>query len=206
MTSSVRRVQVRVRPSPRVSFTRLRVTVLAVIALLAAGCATAPDPSGEPGEGEQTYWLVQVRGNETHEPPPGSTCSVAFDHRLTPNQQRLNYSAHRYNFTDPAFVIAFDVWDESTHCPIAYKLEEGTSDVAVELGRYGNVTFTPNADGSIHVGAAAADVELGPQETFEETYEDTYEDEEGRQVNVTGQFVVDHLGEWPTDRMRAEGG
>lgn len=69
------------------------------------------------------------------------------------------------------------MWDRSTHCPIAYKLEEGTSDVTVELG---------------------------PQETFEETYEDTYEDGEGRQVDVSGHFVVEHLGGWPTDRLQAE--
>lgn len=173
-----------------------------VLAVLATGCATTPEDPSDPGE--DTYWLVQVRGNETHDPEPGHVCDVAYDHRLVPAEKRLAYSDHSYNLTDPGYVVAFDVWDESTQCPIAYKLEEGTSEVTVELGRYGNVTFTPNADGSIHVGAAAADVELGPQETFEETYEDTYEDEQGRQVDVSGHFVVEHLGAWPTDRLVAE--
>jgi len=45
---------------------------------------------------------------------------------------------------------------------------------------------------------------LGPREVFDEAHERTYENESGDRVNVTGSFVVDHLGEWPLDRLHAD--
>lgn len=175
------------------------------LSLLALGCADTPGDPGESDDGEDTYWIVQVRGNETHDPEPGHVCDVAYDHRLTPEEQRLAYSDHSYNLTDPGYVIAFDVWDESTYCPIAYRLHAGTDAVTAEIGRYGNLTLTPREDGSLVVEADSAERELRTGDRFTETYEDRYEDDQGRQVNVSGSFVVEHLGAWPADRLEAEG-
>lgn len=188
--------------------TRRRLAIVLSVVLLAAGCAgpSGEDPSqGTDGETDDTYFLVHVEGNETHDPPPGHVCDVAFDHRLDEDDERLNYSNHTYdNMTDPGLVMAFDVWDESTHCPIAYSLHAGFSEVETEIGRYGNLTLAPREDGSVVVNADSMERELGPGDRFEETYEAQYEDSEGRQVNVSGQFVVEHLGSWPTDRLEPE--
>jgi hypothetical protein len=66
-------------------------------------------------------------------------------------------------------VVTFDVWDESTHCLVAYKLDTGTTPVATELGRYGNVAL--NADGRTHVGGPAIDVRPSAGDRFDESYD-----------------------------------
>lgn len=175
------------------------IAVLAVTTL--AGCTSGPAPpdagSGEPS----TYELVRVEGNETHEPPPGYVCDVAFDHSIVEDQERLLYNEATYNLTDPAFVIAFDHFDESTDCPLVYRLETGFQAVTVEMGRFGNLTLVPRETGSVVVNAGSAEHELRTGGQHTEVYNDTYENDEGQQVNVTGRFVVDHLGTWPTEGL-----
>lgn len=209
-----------------VSVSRVVLAIVLCLSFALVGCAEAPEAAETPeapttpetpnedeeageadaedDEPEGTYWLVQVRGNETHDPPPSTNCTFAFDHRLVPSEGSLNYSSHFYNLTDPSFVVALDVWDRSDHCPIAYRLHAGTDAVSVDLDHYGNLTLAPQADGSLAVNANGTENELRPGNQFTEIYEDSYEDDRGRQVDVSGEFVVEHLGEWPTDRLTAE--
>lgn len=189
----------------------LLASVLVLTAI--AGCLDGPtrsgsDVSGQPDEadrGPEAFWFVWLQGNETHDPPPRHMCSIVFDHEVRPGTRELVYSDRTYNLTDPPFVIAFDHFQQGSDCPLAYRLHLGFNETTVELGRYGEMTFTPRKDGSLVLQAGSMEQELVPGRSATFTYSDRYASSRGGYVDANGTLTVDHRGVWPASGLTPRG-
>lgn len=156
------------------------------------------EPSGEALDGDE-YWMVWVEGAQVLDPPAGYVCSVAYDHTVDADQQRVMYSNHTYGF-DPGqvtYLVAFDVWEESSSCPLAYSLHAGHAELTEGVGGYGNLTLVPATNGSIMLEPGAW---LDPGQQASYSYETTKRSG-GETRDVTGWFNVTHMGAWPQDGL-----
>lgn len=191
---------------PEMGLGTRRLSLVVAALVLAVGCTMDPstprNDTASEEDGPSEVWVVHVRGNETHEPPPGEACDYDFDHRVDPSQPRLVYANETYDLSQAALVIAFDHFEHGSSCPLAYELYTGFEETTVEMGRFGNLTLTPREDGSLAVQAGGGETELVPGDQRSYTYNDTYEDRNGHEVEVSGRFVVDHLGRWPSSALR----
>lgn len=186
--------------------------LLLVLALPLAGCLDGagdqpvdrqgPTITGEPsGEtlGDDEYWMVWVEGHEVLDPPARFVCSVAYDHSVDAEQERVTYSNHTYGF-DPAvvtYLVAFDVWEDTSSCPLAYSLHTGQAELTEAVGGYGNLTLVPATNGSVMLEPGTW---LHPGQQARYSYEATKQSG-GESYDATGWFNVTHMGAWPQDGL-----
>lgn len=143
--------------------------------------------------------MVWVHGNETLDPDPGFACDVAFDHQVSVAEERILFEDSAYSF-DPSevtYLVAFDLWEEPTDCPLVYDLHWEGSSTARAMGAWGNLSLAPDEDGTIRLDGQTR---LQPGQTAIYTYETT-EERGGERVHVQGTFRVEHLGAWPQDGL-----
>lgn len=190
--------------------------VLTAAAALTAGCL-GPDgsegwldrevqivdgaASAEGERGEDEYWMVWVRGNETDERDPQAVCArQPPNYRLHPGNETVVYDNRSYDFTaeEVTALVAYDHEDRSSGCAEIERLVANPREGHVEvMGEYGDVSITIRDDGTLLVDERA--VLLG--EAAEVTYEGTPPDPE--RVHVEGSFRAEVLGAWPQDRLEA---
>lgn len=174
---------------------------LAAVALLT--CAFMAGCLDDAEEGEEGFWLVVVEGREEREPPPHYVCDVAFDHRVDEEARELRYGSWEYD-VGPGEVdhaVAFGSFEGVSDCPVSYTVQFNAVQGAQEMGRYGELRFAFQDDGTVLLDDAHL---LGPGDEQMFSYEDAYTDDDGQAVEVQGEFTVRHLGAWPQDSLLPE--
>lgn len=180
-----------------------------VISLALAGCLedTGSGPEGPTVVGEPTgehrgqgeMWVVWIHGNQTLSPDPGYACDVAFDHQVLPDSQRILYEDSTYSF-EPSTVeqiVATDLWERPTSCPIAYTLQWEGDQATPGMGAWGNLTLAWQEDGAILLDGQTR---VAPGQTAIYTYQ-TSQERDGEPRMIEGTFRVEHLGAWPQDGL-----
>ncbi len=189
------------------SRTRVGMVGLLMVAVFIAGCLTPPPedralgpivlgtPSGQTlGTGE--FWMVWVQGEEREDPGPNYNCDYPRDHRVYPEEKRLEYNRYEVDLEEVRSVIAFDLEKPPTACPVVHDLVTGFGGVNKELGMYGELHLIPQPDGKVLLDA---ETWLHPGQDAFYLYTGEYEDNRG-EVDLIGEIKVRHLGAWSRDQ------
>ena len=179
-----------------------------------AGCLDRAGPDLSPNDGVVTgargpddYWLVRVTGQEdrtarTPGPQSVAMCSLAFSHSIDTANRELTFASRQYpdvTAGDFDVLVAFEHFDHGS-CPLAYGLRLGGGPHAADMGHYGNISLSVEANGDVVLDDAR--IPLGQTGAYH--YDDTTI-EGGVVFDVVGAFKVTNLGAWPVAGVSAQG-
>lgn len=156
------------------------------------------------GEPNGTYRLAWVHGDEQVDPPHSGACDVRFNHRVLPAERSIEYLDDIYDF-DPANVsrmIAFDVWEHPADCPVAYRLNPNAVNVSAELGGYGTLELSFEANDTLNVDDERW---LAPGENVSLSY-NTSTQADGTPQWRNGTITVAYVDDWPRSGLHAVDG
>lgn len=152
----------------------------------------------EPRAGE--YAFVWVRGNSTWQHLGGqrgavAVCDIAWDHDVLPDRRTVRYADRAGIHDGVRHLVAFDVFDQRSSCPVAYDLDP-RSGFTRDLDVLGDVSFQVTEDGRVAV--AGTDVPVGQKAVL--TSSET-RDRDGATWRVTTTVEVGNRGGWPQERL-----
>jgi hypothetical protein len=181
-----------------------------LLVVLLAGCLSGGmadfvlEPTARPDRtpSASEYAFIWVHGSETWEQQGNeralAVCDVAFDHSVDERGRRITYLAEEYEFDRQKlpFLVAFDVWERPSDCPVAYELSTDPN-MTRKIGRYGELQLSIGKS----VTANGKTIPPGQRGAFD--YH-TFVNEHGATYEVTGTFYVEPMGPWPRSGLVAQ--
>lgn len=163
------------------------------------------EPNGVPAQERVpgTYWMVWVHGEErAGREAPDYACDVAFDHAVDRGNRTVRYLPVAQSGDRGAVqvLLAFDVWEAWSGCPVWYALRWDAPLRQERLGRYGPLDLEVRDDGAVVVEGTR--VPLGQAAVLR--YEGTRPSEEWPRVQVEGEVRIENLGAWPRTGLLPE--
>lgn len=155
------------------------------------------DPGVDEGSVHEAYWLVQVLGAETRDPADEGSraCPTVDPYALEEENRtlRVRYAHELERIEERGVVVAYDVHEEWSGCPVAYGLAMNP-EIERDLGHYEGFSLSFQDDGGVRV---VEEEHLSAGETKRFEYTRDVEDD-GSRYRVDGWFEIVHHGEWPT--------